>query len=185
MGNIDKQKKFYKSNLLAKTAKVIPYNKSLRNITGSVTAAILFQQLEYWFDKTEGRPFYKFTSKPKTDIGAYNEGDSWTEELGFSVKEFRVAFNKIGIAHKSRNKFNEADDIFKGKMYCSYYNRTERATYYLRNSKMVNDNIELCLNPELSETTKGHFQKLPKGISRNDQREFPLYTENTTETCSN
>jgi len=38
----------------------IPYIKELRNIAGSVTASILMQQLDYWFDKTNGNQFYKF-----------------------------------------------------------------------------------------------------------------------------
>ena len=39
------------NNTLAITRGCIPYFKELRKITGSVTASILMQQLDYWFKK--------------------------------------------------------------------------------------------------------------------------------------
>ena len=45
---------------LAITKNCIPYFKELRTLTGSVTATLLMQQLDYWFNKQNGNPFYKF-----------------------------------------------------------------------------------------------------------------------------
>ena len=60
----------------------VPYIKELRQLSGSVTASILMQQLDYWFEKKPGG-FYKFL-EPCENNELYKTGDSWTEELGFS-----------------------------------------------------------------------------------------------------
>ncbi len=57
---MEKINQSYKSNLLGLMAKPIPYNKELNQITGNVLASILWQQLEYWFNKKNGNSFYKF-----------------------------------------------------------------------------------------------------------------------------
>ena len=81
-------------DILAEDGEVILYRKSLRPITGSVTATILLQQI-IWHDKRKQREsFYKF--KAPCSHKLYKDGDSWTEELGFSNKEFDSALSKIG-----------------------------------------------------------------------------------------
>ena len=118
-----KENNIYKSNLFAKTANVVPYHKEFRAIAGSVTATILFQQLEYWFYKQAGKPFYKFLSPLDEEKYGYKVGDSWAEELGLSPDEFRTAFRKIGTQHKSKRAFDTTTDMFKEKMYCSYIDK--------------------------------------------------------------
>ena len=51
---------FMQNYILSNIRTCIPYIKELRNIAGSVTASILMQQLDYWFSKQGGEPFYKF-----------------------------------------------------------------------------------------------------------------------------
>lgn len=80
-------------NVLAKDQDVISYRKELNPTTGSVTATILLQQIIYRFTKNDNKPFYKFIEPCKHKL--YKDGDSWTEELGFGVKEFKNAYKKL------------------------------------------------------------------------------------------
>ena len=74
------------TTILAADKNVILYRKELNELTGSVTATILLQQIIYWGKKTGGE-FYKFIEPCKHE--KYKSGDSWTEELGFSKREFQ------------------------------------------------------------------------------------------------
>lgn len=115
--------------------KVLKYCPDLNPITGSVTASLLMCQLEYWFDKTGNKPFYKFL-EPCADE-CYKVGDSWVEELGFSVFEFRTAFSKIGKVYQSKTDYMKSKDKFEGKLYLSYRDRIKKRTYYVRNTQAV------------------------------------------------
>lgn len=127
----------------ALSSRIIPYHPEYRKIAGSVTAAILFEQLEYWFDKYDYNCFYKFL-EPAPNHFSYKEGDSWIEELGFSIDEFRSAFDKIGVRYSSRNEFLKAKEegrlfIKNGeeKLYCSFIDKQKNVTYYVRNNELV------------------------------------------------
>lgn len=115
--------------------KVLKYCPDLNPITGSVTASLLMCQLEYWFDKTRNKPFYKFL-EPCADE-CYKVGDSWVEELGFSIFEFRTAFSKIGKVYQSKTDYMKSKNKFEGKFYLSYRDRIKKRTYYLRNTRAV------------------------------------------------
>lgn len=115
--------------------KVLKYCPKLNRVTGSVTASILMCQLEYWFQKTNDQPFYKFL-EPCEDV-CYKTGDSWTEELGFSRFEFRTAFSKIGMVYPSKTAYLKSKDPFQGKLYLSYRDRIKKRTYYVRNTQAV------------------------------------------------
>ncbi|MEO1300609.1 MAG: hypothetical protein AAFW75_33570, partial [Cyanobacteria bacterium J06636_16] len=128
---------------LAIFARPIPYHKELRKIAGSATSAILLTQLDYWFSKKPDG-FHKFL-EPCNRPG-YKEGDSWSEELGFSAKEFRTAFKSIGIAYKSKGEYDQAADKFGGLFYCSYHNRVTGQTWYYRNHKVLDEAIETLAN---------------------------------------
>lgn len=183
---------------------VIPYYPELGKELGSITSAILMRQLEYWFDKTGNKGFYKFLEP--CDNPCYKNGDSWVEELGMTKSEFRTAFSKIGIVYKSKNEFDESEDKFQNKFYCSYYNRLERKTYYFRNNNLVRkflinisskeDGFDLIKNIEFPRNQESEFleinnvnlQKSTFLTSRNQESEFPYtedYTEDYTEkTCT-
>ena len=101
-------------------------------------SCLLFQQLEYWFDKPQyAGGFYKFL-EPATNEPQYKEGQSWTEELGVSDKVFRTAFARIGTHWGSKKEYENAEDKFQGKYFCSYYDRQRHLTYYFRNNDLVN-----------------------------------------------
>lgn len=113
----------------------ICYYPELVQRVGSINAALMMAQLEFWFKVTEGRPFYKFLEPCGHEL--YKEGDSWAEELGMTSSEIRSAFKRIGTIYKSKRAFMESQDIFKGKSYASYYDRIRKTTYYLRNVEKV------------------------------------------------
>lgn len=130
----------------------VKYYISYRAIFGSITATILFGQLEVRFGNHENG-FYKFLEP--CDHSLYREGDSWTEEIGFSQEEFYTAFEKIGIRYKSLTEYENAEgDKFQGKYYLSYYSRREGLTYYLRNHALVDELINKMNNDGFVETKK-------------------------------
>lgn len=169
----------------------IPYYPELGKKLGGITPAILMRQLEYWFDKNKYKNFYKFLEP--CDNGSYKDGDSWIEEIGISKAEFRNAFSKIGVVYKSKKEFKEAEDKFQGKPYCSYIDRMERRTYYVRNHEKVKEILNAVTNEdaefprnqesEFLEIKKVDFGKSRNLTSRNQESEFPItvdYQENTT-----
>lgn len=111
----------------------ICYYPELVQKAGSINAALMMAQLEFWFKVTEGKPFYKFLEPCGHEL--YKDGDSWAEELGMTSSEIRSAFKHIGTIYKSKRAFMESQDVFKGKPYASYYDRIRKTTYYLRNTE--------------------------------------------------
>lgn len=105
-----------------------------------MTAAILWQQMEYYFsaNRKEGakETFYKFLNPSRKEFG-YKEGDSWTELLCISGDKFRTAFSKIGVAYTTKTRYLSEEDPFGGKMYCSYTDKASNRTYYMRNEDEV------------------------------------------------
>lgn len=166
---------------------VIPYYPALSVKLGSVTSAILLRQLEYWFRKMEYRPFYKFL-KP-CEHRSYKTGESWTEELGMSEAEFRTAFTKIGIVYKSKKEFDNSQDKFQGKYYCSYIDRLERKTYYFRNHELVRkldnelneDYLPRNEETQFLEMKKVDFYKQTNSISRSEETQSPITVDYTEE----
>ena len=118
------------------------YTKAYREIAGTVTATILFQRLEWRFSKFPDG-FYKFL-EPVPNNKRYRVGDSWTEELGFSVDEFRGAFNAMGIRYKSEPHYRALENPFSGEatkwreaLYISVLQKSTGLTYYYRNHELV------------------------------------------------
>lgn len=181
----------YRPNLISKGAKTIPYNPTYRKIAKNVVGCIVFQQLEYWFEKRKGEPFYKFLSPCPNKKALYKDGDSWTEELGISELEFRTAFDGIGIRYTSKTEYLSAvekerqfyRDTPKGPeqvlLYCSYQDKKTGLTYYVRNHHYVDERIaELLAVDEVSSST------VDKGSEPIEMRKPHLpyiYQENTTE----
>jgi hypothetical protein len=117
--------------------RVIAYSPEVSKKLGSVTAAILVGQLEFWFSKY--KTFWKFLEPNNSEN--YREGDSWTEELAFSKAEFKTAFNKVGIKYASQKEYEDAENKFvkdgKEYLYCSYTNKMTHITWYERNDAKV------------------------------------------------
>jgi len=73
----------------------ISYRPDWKDMTGSVHATILLQQVFFRWNGSDHKPFYKFFS-PVESHPRYKPGDSWCEELGFTVYELRGALKLIG-----------------------------------------------------------------------------------------
>lgn len=122
-------------NIIADDRNLITYRPKLRKLTGSVTAAILLQQIMFWYYKTH-KPFYKYKMKPEKNENdkypeKYKEGDSWCEELGFGKSEFETALKKI--AKKVKKGQPKPKDCFVW-----YWTNMSRETYYEVNSNYLN-----------------------------------------------
>lgn len=199
-----------KNKILRLIKDAIPYVKELRPHTKSIASTVLMQQLDYWFTHYPEK-FYKFMTKPDTPIDGYKDGDSWEEELGISVDEFRTAFDNIGVRYKSKTEYESAPDKFQGKFYCSYYDRLTRRTWYFRNHNLVDSVLDGLTaiktkkqirqeKSNLPEVDNPNFGKLATPISRSGQPQSlevgdpnlyklatpisNLYTEITTENTS-
>lgn len=113
----------------------IAYRPKLNAITDSVTATILLQQiLQRWY-KNGKKPFFKFRLPCKHKL--YREGDSWTEELGFSEKEFDTALGKIGTKITSGIT---REEIIRTEMATSlviYWTDSSRVTFYEINEALL------------------------------------------------
>lgn len=154
----------------------IPYIKELRPVAGSVTAAILMQQLDYWFARYPNG-IYKFLEP--CDHKLYKQADSLTEELGFSAEEVIGAFKLIGVRYKSKTQFKNATDKFQGKFYCSVFDRMDGRTFYFRNHELVDEALD-----KLAMSVSNSYQKSTpvNRLSRFTETDFPgldLYTEIT------
>jgi len=119
---------------------LVLYRPKLNQITESVLATILLQQIIYWANKTSNL-FYKF--KEPCEHKFYKPGDSWTEELGFSRREYDTAIAKIAKKYNP-NKENPPDDCF-----IVYYTDFRRLTWYSVNWTMLNSAIEEVFLPKV------------------------------------
>lgn len=138
--------------ILSITRNTIPYVKELRPISGSVTATILMQRLDYYFER-HPNGFYKFLEPCQNAL--YREGDSWIEELNFSKDEFRTAFALIGVSYKSKSLFNKEADPFAGKYYCSYFDRPKGVTYFFRNHTLLDQVLDHLVNLPKTQVSDG------------------------------
>jgi hypothetical protein len=78
--------------LLADDKEMITYRPKLNQLTGSVVATILLQQIIYRWVRSNRHPFYKFGA-PCAHPN-YKPGDSWQEEIGISRSELETALKK-------------------------------------------------------------------------------------------
>lgn len=110
--------------------KSIPYRPRIAKVVGSITAAILLQQVVYRWNGNGQKAFYKFKSPcPHT---LYQEDDSWTEELGFSKAEFDCAIKKIGIKKRGDNTTHDEylAECREQQKPVFYWITAGRVTYY-------------------------------------------------------
>lgn len=154
----------------------IPYVKEIMPLAHSIPGCILMQQLDYWFDN---RPngFYKFLSPCEHLL--YKSGDSWSEELGMSMAEFRTAFDKIGIRYHSKTAFEAATDKFQGKFYCSYTDKRAQLTWYFRNHEVVDAELNnLVFRQKRDETPiKGGPGSINSSFSADTRSQLPTNEE--------
>jgi len=163
----------------------VPYRPRFARAVGSVTAAILLQQIIYWDERKGGRYFYKF--KEPCTHALYKEGDSWTEELGFSRRAFDTARDHIALrktaAASLPDTIREAERQGKPVV---YWVSTGRVTHYI----IIEDVLADILATAYSES---EMEKLTAESAVRYSPKAPLVkaesadrsTETTTETTSN
>ncbi len=147
-------------NMLAEDSDLIPYRKSLRKLTGSVTSAILLQQVVHRFKVNGYQPFYKFKSECTHSM--YTPGDSWLEELQYGPKEFVNALGKIATkATKKEMETNGKSSLMDGQTVDKvviFWTDQSRLTWYWVNMGLL---AKLLKGIFLSDERA--FTKLPKG----------------------
>lgn len=121
-------------------APYIPKMMLLPLVNRNMGAAFIMQELEYRFYKNpEG--FYVFY-EPQPKQPHYYLGFSWSEKFHISVTRFKTAFDKIGVRYSSYREFAESEDKFRNKYYLSFYDRSRKQVYYLRNNELVTADIK-------------------------------------------
>ena len=135
----------------------IPYRPSWRRAIGSVSACILWQQILFRATPINFRPFYKFRAPCEHRL--YKPGDSWTEELCFSGKEFDTALDQIATKITTgMDKATELEKIDTAHLVL-YWTDANRVTWYQVSPKAFAEWKRIVyLNPQ-SEITS----YLPKG----------------------
>ena len=113
-------------SFIADDRAVVSYRPRWNQLTGSITATILLQQLIYRWVQSGRRPFYKFTGPCAHPL--CRPGDSWEEELGLTRRQFETA--RAGIA--TRTQGDVADDSL-----VSYWMTTGHCTWYAINEPLL------------------------------------------------
>lgn len=166
-------------DLLAGDKELVTYRKSLRPIAKSVTATILLHQIIWHWRTRKGGTFYKFRSPCQHEL--YREGDSWTEELGFSAQEFDGALARIGTKITKGVKKNEIlagpeteTNEEKVQRLVLYWTDADRVTWYHVNGDLLGKVLKaIYLEDEKTPFTY-----------KDTKPDLPLTPETPTETSS-
>lgn len=150
-------------DLLSNDRRQIVYRPEWREMTGSVLGAIMLQQVFWRWDKNDDKPFYKF--KMPCGHPLYREGDSWTEELGFSKREIENSLKQIG--QKLKDGTERKNDVFLW-----YWTTVDRRTFYHINLPYLSQKIT-----ELYVNTESHFTKIPNRALPKSRFELYVNTE--------
>ena len=152
---------------------LVLYRPKLNQITGSVLSTILLQQIIYWANKSSNL-FYKF--KEPCEHKFYKPGDSWTEELGFSRREFDTAITKIAKKYNP-NKENPPEDCL-----ITYYTDFRRLTWYSVNWAVLNTAVEEVFIPKVQNAL---YVKAESAFSYSTNPPLQyIVTETTTKTTN-
>ena len=157
--------------VLADDTTILPYRKELREIAGGVAATIFLGQLLYWV-KRKGNGFYKFKT-PSENNPYYKKGDSWCEELGFSVDELDGAIKKLKAANLLDKK-----------------TLPDRRTIWTLNLELLSDKLSKLKatteftqmgKPELRNRENPSYVNGNFPVTKTGKEQLPYNTEITTE----
>lgn len=159
--------------ILAEDAQIIPYRPKLREAAGSVTAAILLQQIIYRWYHNGQKPFYKY--KEPCNADSYRAGDSWCEELGFSRSEFDTALAKIATKIKAGHPRPDS--------FVWYWVTMDRKTWYNINQEAIEKLLVSTYsgNPALRKEEIPRYVNQESRVIYSDNPAIDIYTKNTTE----
>lgn len=155
--------------ILARDKNIKLYRPELNQITGSVTATLLLQQMIYWGidENGEAIEFYKFKQPCKHEL--YKSGDSWCEELGLTEEEFDTAIKKIGFKRGKSPQGQVPKD--EASALVIYYTDSSRVTKYTVNVGLLGNWLK-SVYYTISKTTTKTTQS-PIVIEREQSEEEP------------
>ena len=162
--------------LLDRTGRVIPYRPELARFAGSVHAAILLQQIVFRWIWNDCLPFFKF--KEPCNHKLYRKGDSWTEELAFTRREFDSALRLIATRRQSEDAMEEA--LAAGKPVITWRTGDNRP-YYTVNLEALEGMLMRVAGP--SARLPARSKSRPRGRKRkasNASREAPRTASNAS-----
>ena len=119
--------------LLDEHGRIIPYCPALVEECGGVIPAIFLAQVAYWFERNDYEPFWKFKAPSTSDF--YRDGDSWTEELGFSRRQFDRAREAVSARVR---KGDSRADLFADN-FVIYWLDGHRRTWYELNLSLLRE----------------------------------------------
>lgn len=125
-------------SFVADDRNLITYRPAWNAFTGGVNATILLQQMIFYWQSNGQKPFYKF--KQPCSHRLYRTGDSWTEKLGMTPKEFDTALGKL----KAKGLVSSSIDI-------------SRVTQYTLHEDLVKQMFEAVYTSKNSHTQKGIY----------------------------
>lgn len=137
----------------------IKFYPGIKSSLGCEKATLILGRLEYWFEKYK-TGFYKFVEPCGHPL--YREGDSWSEELGFSRKIFAKAFALIGVRYRSKTDYLNTKDKFQGKLYASYHDRKTNRTYFIRNHAFATQFLKDLFNRKAPSPRLKQKEEFPK-----------------------
>jgi len=107
----------------------IVYQPLLKKISKSTNSAILLSSIINKCSRSKNGGFFKF--KIHCNHPEYKSGDSWCEELNFSMGEFDGALKNIGINKNNPNKEKVQNALVW------YYTDGARRTWYEVNTEKL------------------------------------------------
>lgn len=167
--------------ILADERNVIAYRPKLAMFLGSVTGAILLQQIFFRFAHHDNQEFYKFREACSHKL--YKAGDSWCEELGFTTKQFDTALGIIGTKiEKGKSKADVMKHEVTGDEFSPsslpylvvYWTDSNRITWYWLNRDLLGKCLKYI-----------YLYKNPNGIYlKRAKRAITSITETTPQTTT-
>ena len=153
-------------DLIAEDRQLIVYRPRLNEVTGSVTATILLQQILFRWNQNGKRPFYKFNGP--CDHKRYVSGQSWQEELGFTYSELNTARDKIAKkVLKGQNKV-----LALRENMVIFYTDANRVTWYEVNEKLIEQSLISIYQISKSLITKVNQDSLITKVNQDSQITF-------------
>ncbi len=158
--------------ILASDRLAVAYRPEFARYLGSVTAAILLQQVIFRWGQNGRRPFYKFKeAQSEKPHKLYREGDSWCEELAFSRREFEAAIERIG-QKVGKGKAKDQDALVW------YWINMDRVTYYELNEDALRKVVSVLYGDTASRKVQNErYVKYDSDFRKSAERTLDIYRE--------